>query len=250
MRRRSRSTWSTRARCASTRLARTTRPAAAAAFRISPTRRRSPPRRSRSPTRSGGSAGSRSRRSSRSSRRSRCSTTGTSWSTRSRRRRRGRRSGSTGRGAGTRCSEIERCWLTTDLGNAIRDAVRDWARAEGLDAYDQAEHTGYLRHLVVREGRNTGQMLVQLVTAAGEKLRPGRARRGAAPLPGGAVDPLVGERDARRGDEPADDAALGRRGDRGGALRAALPGASERLPPDEHGDGRAALRARGRVRRR
>jgi 23S rRNA (uracil1939-C5)-methyltransferase len=65
--------------------------------------------------------------------------------------------------------EIERCWLTTDLGNAIRDAVRDWARAEGLDAYDQAEHTGYLRHLVLREGRNTGQMLVQLVTAEGER---------------------------------------------------------------------------------
>jgi len=47
--------------------------------------------------------------------------------------------------------------------------VRDWARAEGLDAYDQAEHTGYLRHLVLREGRNTGQMLVQLVTAEGER---------------------------------------------------------------------------------
>jgi 23S rRNA (uracil1939-C5)-methyltransferase len=65
--------------------------------------------------------------------------------------------------------EIERCWLTTDLGNAIRHAVRDWARAEGLEAYDQGEHTGYLRHLVVREGRNTGQVLVQLVTAAGER---------------------------------------------------------------------------------
>jgi 23S rRNA (uracil1939-C5)-methyltransferase len=65
--------------------------------------------------------------------------------------------------------DIERCWLTTDLGNAIREAVRDWARAEGLEAYDQAEQAGYLRHLVVREGRNTGQALVQLVTAAGER---------------------------------------------------------------------------------
>src|ERR671935_976907 len=65
--------------------------------------------------------------------------------------------------------EIERCWLTTDLGNAIREAVRDWARGERLVAYDQAEQTGYLRHLVVREGRNTGQALVQLVTAAGER---------------------------------------------------------------------------------
>jgi 23S rRNA (uracil1939-C5)-methyltransferase len=65
--------------------------------------------------------------------------------------------------------EIERCWLTTDLGNAIRNAVRDWAREEGLVAYDQAEGTGYLRHLVYREGRNTGQVLVMLVTAPGEK---------------------------------------------------------------------------------
>src|SRR6476619_3387031 len=65
--------------------------------------------------------------------------------------------------------EIEKCWLTTDLGNAIRSAVRDWAREERLEPYDQAEHTGYLRHLVVREGRNSGQVLVQLVTAAGER---------------------------------------------------------------------------------
>src|SRR3954447_8821511 len=68
--------------------------------------------------------------------------------------------------------EIEKCWLTTDLGNAIRNTVRDWARTERLEAYDQAEHTGYLRHLVLREGRNTGQVLVQLVTAAGEKFDP------------------------------------------------------------------------------
>jgi 23S rRNA (uracil1939-C5)-methyltransferase len=69
--------------------------------------------------------------------------------------------------------EIEKCWLTTDLGNAIRNAVRDWAREEGLVAYDQAEHTGYLRHLVVREGRNTGQALVMLVTGPGEKFERG-----------------------------------------------------------------------------
>ena len=65
--------------------------------------------------------------------------------------------------------EIEKCWLTTDLGNAIRTAVCAWAREEQLEAYDQTEHTGYLRHLIVREGRNTGQVLVQLVTAEGEK---------------------------------------------------------------------------------
>jgi 23S rRNA (uracil1939-C5)-methyltransferase len=51
--------------------------------------------------------------------------------------------------------------------------VRAWAREEGLPAYDQADGTGYLRHLVVREGRNTGQALVQLVTAPGERFERG-----------------------------------------------------------------------------
>ena len=63
--------------------------------------------------------------------------------------------------------DVERCWLTTDLGNAIRNAVREWAQAEGLAAFDQETQRGYLRHLVVREGRNTGQALVVLVTAPG-----------------------------------------------------------------------------------
>jgi 23S rRNA (uracil1939-C5)-methyltransferase len=65
--------------------------------------------------------------------------------------------------------EIEKCWLTSDLGNAIRNRVSEWAREEKLVAYDQATQEGYLRHLVVREGRNTGQALVQLVTARGER---------------------------------------------------------------------------------
>src|SRR5207253_8744584 len=69
--------------------------------------------------------------------------------------------------------EIQECWLTTDLGHAIRNAVREWARGDRLVAYDQAERTGYLRHLVVREGVNTGQVLVQLVTAPGEKFDTG-----------------------------------------------------------------------------
>ena len=65
--------------------------------------------------------------------------------------------------------EIECCWLTTELGNRIRNTVRDWAREEKLPAFDQGTGTGYLRHLVVREGVNTGQALVQLVTHVRER---------------------------------------------------------------------------------
>jgi 23S rRNA (uracil1939-C5)-methyltransferase len=68
---------------------------------------------------------------------------------------------------------IDVCLLTTDVGNAIRHAVRDWAREERLEPYDQATGAGYLRHLVVREGRNTGQVLVVLVTAPGERFETG-----------------------------------------------------------------------------
>jgi 23S rRNA (uracil1939-C5)-methyltransferase len=64
---------------------------------------------------------------------------------------------------------IQRCWLTTDLGNRIRNTMRDWAREEHLAAYDQTAGEGYLRHLIVREGRNTGQALVQLVTHERER---------------------------------------------------------------------------------
>jgi 23S rRNA (uracil1939-C5)-methyltransferase len=69
--------------------------------------------------------------------------------------------------------DIRKCWLTTDIGNGLRDAVRDWAREERLDAYSQEDGSGYLRHLVVREGRNTGQALVQLVTAKGDRFEHG-----------------------------------------------------------------------------
>jgi 23S rRNA (uracil1939-C5)-methyltransferase len=65
--------------------------------------------------------------------------------------------------------QIDECWLTTDVGNAIRNAVTEWAREERLQAYDQTTNEGYLRHLVLRDGRNTSQVLVQLVTARGER---------------------------------------------------------------------------------
>jgi len=53
---------------------------------------------------------------------------------------------------------VDECLLTTDLGNAVRTAVLEWARSEGLEPYDQETQTGYLRHLVLREARNTGQI--------------------------------------------------------------------------------------------
>ena len=65
--------------------------------------------------------------------------------------------------------QIDKCWLTTDARQRDpQPRARLGARGEAA-AYDQETHEGYLRHLLVREGRNTGQALVQLVTSRGER---------------------------------------------------------------------------------
>ena len=63
---------------------------------------------------------------------------------------------------------LEDCLLASERGNDARRAVLDWCRTQGLDAYDRRNQTGFLRNLVVREGRRTGQFQVRLVTSEGE----------------------------------------------------------------------------------
>ena len=63
--------------------------------------------------------------------------------------------------------DIDPCLLATEAGNAARQAVRAWAMDEGIEPYDQREQRGFLRHVVVREGVLTGQLLVTIVTAPG-----------------------------------------------------------------------------------
>jgi 23S rRNA (uracil1939-C5)-methyltransferase len=60
------------------------------------------------------------------------------------------------------------CLLASEAGNAARRAVLDWARGKGLTAHDRRTHQGFLRNLVVREGRRTGQLQVRLVTSPGD----------------------------------------------------------------------------------
>ncbi len=111
---------------------------------------------------------------------------------------------------------IEECLLTTDLGNAIRLAVRDWAREEKLEPYDQATGEGYLRHLVYREGRNTGQALVVLVTAPGERFETGYFVDVLRRFPEvRSIHWAINDTPAERTNLPTPPA-LGRRRDRGG----------------------------------
>ncbi|HEX8752814.1 MAG TPA: TRAM domain-containing protein, partial [Solirubrobacterales bacterium] len=68
--------------------------------------------------------------------------------------------------------DVEDCHLASEAGNAARNAVRDWARAESVPAYDARARRGVLRNLAVREGRRTGQIQTRLITAPVRFPRP------------------------------------------------------------------------------
>jgi 23S rRNA (uracil1939-C5)-methyltransferase len=63
--------------------------------------------------------------------------------------------------------EVTDCLLASEAGNAARERVVSWCRNQGLSAYDRRTGEGFLRNLVVREGRRTGELQVRLVTSPG-----------------------------------------------------------------------------------
>jgi 23S rRNA (uracil1939-C5)-methyltransferase len=58
--------------------------------------------------------------------------------------------------------------LASEEIDAVRNAARAWAREEGLSAWDRRSGAGFLRNLVVREGRRSGQLQVRVVTSEGD----------------------------------------------------------------------------------
>ena len=68
--------------------------------------------------------------------------------------------------------DVENCRLASERGNAARNAVRDWARLEGVPAYDARARQGVLRNLAVREGWRTGQIQTRLITSAARFPKP------------------------------------------------------------------------------
>jgi len=68
--------------------------------------------------------------------------------------------------------DADDCHLASEAGNAARNAVREWARAEAIPAWDRRAERGVLRNLAVREGRRTGQIQTRLVTTKARFPRP------------------------------------------------------------------------------
>jgi 23S rRNA (uracil1939-C5)-methyltransferase len=61
--------------------------------------------------------------------------------------------------------DIGECWLLSIESNVIVNTVRSFAGEHRLSAYSTRTHTGYLRNLVIREGKRTGETMVNLVTS-------------------------------------------------------------------------------------
>lgn len=66
------------------------------------------------------------------------------------------------RGSWREIIELDDCRLTSGRVNEARRAVAEGCRALGLMPYSQVEHVGLLRHLVVREGLSSSDLLVNL----------------------------------------------------------------------------------------
>ena len=140
---------------------------------------------------------------------------------------------------------MEDCLLASEPANALRREVLAWCREEGLRAWNRRSGDGLLRNLVVREGRRTGEHQVRLVTSAGDFDPAPLAQR---------IDAhgLLWTSITRSGETTS-----------GGETEIVdgSPEIAERLCdldlrisprgvlPDEHRDGRGAVRRRRRVRR-
>ena len=59
--------------------------------------------------------------------------------------------------------------------NQVRETVKAWCQEEGLSAWDRDGQGGFLRNLVLREGRRTGQLQARLVTSEGDFRAPALA---------------------------------------------------------------------------
>lgn len=66
------------------------------------------------------------------------------------------------KGRWDRAVDIEECYLFDEHLIPLLQAVRAWAKAENLEYYDHRKHTGVLRHIMLRVGKNTGEAIVVL----------------------------------------------------------------------------------------
>ena len=61
--------------------------------------------------------------------------------------------------------DLNTCKIAPIESGKIMELVRKYALKKNLSPYDQREHVGLLRHLMIRKGYNTDQLMVNIVTS-------------------------------------------------------------------------------------
>ena len=64
-----------------------------------------------------------------------------------------------------RVLDLDECWLQSETSYKIVNAVRRFCHEHSLPIYSTDTHTGFLRNLVIREGKRTGDLMANLVTS-------------------------------------------------------------------------------------
>lgn len=64
--------------------------------------------------------------------------------------------------------DLHQCLLQSPTSNKIVDWFREYVRENRIPVYDVINHNGYVRFLVIREGKKTGQTMLNIVTADGD----------------------------------------------------------------------------------
>lgn len=64
-----------------------------------------------------------------------------------------------------RVLDIDECWLQSESSRRMVNEVRAFCLEHHLSVYETVTHEGYLRNLVIREGKHTGAVMVNLVTS-------------------------------------------------------------------------------------
>lgn len=61
---------------------------------------------------------------------------------------------------------VDQCQLVHPDYNTVLRAVLDWAKNMGYEKYNKKTHKGLLRHLIIRSGIRTGEMLINIVASS------------------------------------------------------------------------------------
>jgi len=62
--------------------------------------------------------------------------------------------------------DVTKCWIAFEEASPILSSCRELSSEMDLSPWDLAQHTGLLRHLVLRKGFGTGEVLAYLVTSS------------------------------------------------------------------------------------